>query len=391
MASILLFFARIPVLVLTVVTAMGTLGSTALTAQTYIASQSSSQAQFEVAEEQIRQRIDASVAQQAALELAITNAKALLDSSSGKTLDDSAREALKTAISDAELALQTAKTNVALAQTNLKQRRNDLAGFVFPWVIAGMASELNSASIMISDELAQVMNKVAEKTKAVGDAQTAWQAEQDRIAAEATAAAARAAAERAAAARAAAARSAANAAGASGATTPSAPSAPATAQAAAPVSPAFNAGTFLAGLAPNARVIWYPNVCEIVLQRVVYLCGFTTTPAIAPGTNDVRIYLDSTFTDRYANRVGQSVLVHEAAHARQYAKYGAAMLKSETTVPSWVFNIAGDPYAPIEFMAECATIAKLGYGTGTYIGGASGNYATSCTAAQLAEGALLWQ
>lgn len=205
MTGFLLLFARIPVLVLALVTGVGAIGSSALTVQAYTAAQETSQSQYAAAESEILARIDASVKQQAALELAIANAKALLDSSSGKTLDDTARAALNAAITDAQLQLQQATAQVAAAQENLQQHQAEMAGFVLPWTVAAVAQDISSAPVPTDNELALIVSGIGDKMKAVNDAQVAWQAEQDRIALEAArAAAARAAAARAAAERAAA-------------------------------------------------------------------------------------------------------------------------------------------------------------------------------------------
>lgn len=378
MSFILAFFARIPVLVLTGVTAVGLLGSSVLSVQAYTQAQSSSQVAYEQAASQIRARIDASVKQQAALELAISNAKALLDSSNGKTLDETTRAALNAAIADAQRALEQAAAQVVLAQSQLNADAAEQQGFVLPWQVSAAASELDAAPISADTELAQVVSGVGAKMKAVNEAQAAWQAEQDRIAAEAARAAA-AAAARAAAARAAAAAK--TLAESGGNTTSTSPAAPTTTQAAAPVSPNFSAENYIAAIAPNSYVVWVANMCANQYPgQNVYLCGYATVNLNGNNTDRVPITLDSTLADRYSNSVGVSVLVHEAAHARQWFKYG------RTIETAWTTSTGLTGRSAVEYMADCATIVKLGYGTGTYI-----PRGQTCSARDQTEAATFWR
>jgi hypothetical protein len=70
-------------------------------------------------------------------------------------------------------------------------------------------------------------------------------------------------------------------------------------------------------------------------------------------------------------------LVHEAAHARQWFKYGSTIIPAnEAYTPGIVGKDA------VEYMADCATIVKLGYSTNVYT--------RSCTQAQLDAAATIW-
>jgi len=87
------------------------------------------------------------------------------------------------------------------------------------------------------------------------------------------------------------------------------------------------------------------------------------------------------------NSIGISVLVHEAAHARQWFRYGNDIItesaKLTVNVPPsrrWPNGVTGKD--AVEYMADCMTIQNLGYSTGVYT--------RSCTAEQLEEARLTW-
>jgi hypothetical protein len=103
--------------------------------------------------------------------------------------------------------------------------------------------------------------------------------------------------------------------------------------------------------------------------------------------NPVRIELDSQLENIYVNVVGVTVLVHEAAHARQWFKYGGELISEmealTASVPAstrWPNGVSGTD--AVEYMADCMTIQKLGYSTGAYT--------RSCTAEQLSAAATIW-
>jgi hypothetical protein len=68
--------------------------------------------------------------------------------------------------------------------------------------------------------------------------------------------------------------------------------------------------------------------------------------------------------------------VHEAAHARQWFKYGSNIITANEGYTGLVGTIA------VERMADCATILKLGYSTNVYT--------SSCTPSELEAAATIW-
>lgn len=379
------WYRRVPVWVVAMVAVLGLVSSTALGMGAYADIQSQSQAALQQSVDDLQARIAEVQPQRDALVLAITNGKQLLADSSGKTLDDAARTALNSAVAQAEAALQQVDEQVTQAQQQLVALATQPASALqLPWETAALAQKISSVPTPEATSVALVVSGVGAQVKAVQSAQSAWQAEQERLAAEA-AAAARAAAARAAAARAAAAAQ--SLAQTGGAMTPSAPAPPSSLAVAAPVTPGFSAENYIAAIAPNAYVVWVANMCaQQYPGQNVYLCGYATVNLNGRNTDRVPITLDSTLADRYAPRVGLveqpglSVLVHEAAHARQWFKYGGNIESAWTTSTGLTGRSA------VEYMADCATIVKLGYGTGTYI-----PRGQTCSARDKAEAATLWQ
>jgi hypothetical protein len=90
----------------------------------------------------------------------------------------------------------------------------------------------------------------------------------------------------------------------------------------------------------------------------------------------VVVLLDEDHIDLYLTEIGLSILVHEAAHARQHVKYGTYLIRDNEIYTGLVGTAA------VEYMADCATIVKLGYSTGAYT--------QSCTPAQLEAAATIW-
>jgi hypothetical protein len=91
----------------------------------------------------------------------------------------------------------------------------------------------------------------------------------------------------------------------------------------------------------------------------------------------VIVELDESLVDYYLTSVGEYVLVHEAAHARQHLKYGTAIYSANESYT----GLIGD--AAIEYMADCATIFKLN--SNEY-----GSYTRSCTPEQFSAAASIW-
>jgi hypothetical protein len=231
-----------------------------------------------------------------------------------------------------------------------------------------------------------IVTRVSTLEKLVGNvqaAQASWQQEQDRIAAE-EAAAKVAAIERAL--REASSRE------VTDTTALAAP--PASSQpvvdSSTPTAGMLAVQSYILSLATNVTFLWDADLCE-----VGYVCG-RALPAPASNPLDffyasmgwsgppanseqahVFILLDSSFDDFYASTdVGRYILVHEAAHARQWLTYG----KDITSASEGQSGLTGVP--AIEYMADCATIVKLGYSMGAYT--------SECNAEQLSAAATIW-
>lgn len=357
-------------------------GSTAAWgSQAYVQSAESAQAQIEEKIAAGNEQIQALTERSSDLEIAIENASTIVNDSNGKVLDNASRQQLEKEIAQAKKTLAEQKRKLAILKKALSTTsESTLWEDLLPTLKQDRVETLLAFDKKQVAALADTVVALGNGIQQVQTAQAAWQAEQDRIAVEQAAAEAAAAAKVAAAARRAAAAQTIQASG--GETAPTAPQAPVTAAAAAPVSNSFDAAAYVVALAPNARVVWDDGVCERVLRQVVYLCGFALTNQNGTNTDPVYIYLDGLLRDRYANSVGISVLVHEAAHAKQFFKYGPAMLPNPTSAP---MSLGGR--LPIEWMADCATIAKLNYGTGSYVKYWDGE---RCTPEQMAEAATLW-
>lgn len=357
------FFRVIPVWVVALVTAMGMLASGALSAQAYVSWNEAAQQEWVVAQTEAESRIAAAATDRLTLEIAIANAQALLDSSNGKTLDDATRTALAAEIANAKAALKAANDQAALTQAQLDQQESQANDGAPIWQWLSMTNDARALTLPDPSSIAAVVSAVGTKMTAVKEAQTAWQAEEDRKAEEA-AAAARAAAARAAAARAAAERAAAQN---QIATTPVGQPLQTTTPP-APVA-GFTVESYIAALAPNAFVKWVTGLCQ-----PGYICGQALVGGVK--TTPVEIDLDAGLKSSYSTNVGRSVLVHEAAHARQWFTYVGNII----SVSEQQSGLVGKP--AVEYMADCATIGKYGRSTGAYT--------SSCTAAQLAAIASIW-
>ncbi len=345
-------------------------------ADTYTQMTTSAQSQISAEIAAGKEHVDSLTTRQADLELAIKNATAILDGSSGKVLDEASRQALEEEIATAEKTLQK-------QQRELTQLKRTLASFtqtnIWESLLPTLKQDRVQSELTIDQKqveaLANEVIALGQGIQEVQTAQAAWQAEQDRIAAEKAAAEKAAAEAAAAAARRAAQQKSLEQTG--GSTTPTAPAPPVTEAAAAPITQSFNVEAYVTALAPNSYIVWVDNMCANQFGPNVYVCGYATVNLRGSSTDQVPITLDSTLRDRYANSVGVSVLVHEAAHARQWWKYGPDIMTAyNALVPGQTGSM------PVEWMADCATIVKLGYSTGAYT--------RSCTAEQLAEAATLW-
>jgi hypothetical protein len=316
------------------------------------------------------------VREQSALALDIAAAESLLNESAGKTRDESARDKLAAAIATARTTLREQEERgreFAIALESAEQRQKNPS--LWPPDELAVAKNLGARATADSDALEGAVRALGATSKIVQSAQSAWQTEQDRVAA---AAAEAAAVEAAAAAEKAAAEEAARLAAprtitpvstvteSGGSTAPSAPAPPSE-----PIAPVagFDIEGYVAGLAPNSFISWVDALCA-----GYYVCGRAWVGGV--NATPVKIELDPALRDIYANPIGISVLVHEAAHARQWFYYGADIISANEALT----GLTGAP--AVEYMADCATIGKLGYSTGTYT--------SSCTPDQLAAAALIW-
>lgn len=342
----------------------------------YIASQESAQAQISDTIASGNERVQALTERAADLELAINNAQTVLSDSSGKVLDEATRQALEKSIAQAQQTLKFQKAQLLKLKASVASLKTaEPLDVLWPYGQQLRAEEVNSGDTSSIEALVKAVMALGEGIQSVQSAQAAWQTEQDRIAAEQAAAEAAAAAQAAAAARRAAQAQSLEQTG--GSTTPTAPAPPVTAAAAAPVTQGFSVEAYVTALAPNSYIVWEDGMCARQFGANVYLCGYATVNLNGSNTDRVPITLDSSLAERYSNSVGVSVLVHEAAHARQWWKYGPSIM---TAYNALVPGQSGS--MPVEWMADCATIVKLGYSTGSYT--------RSCTAEQLAEAATLW-
>ena len=342
----------------------------------YVATQSSAQSALLDSLATGKDKIDAVTERISDLELAIKNSQAILTDSNGKVLDEASRQALEKSIATAQATLKTQKAELAKLKAAVSSLKTPAPlDLLWPYGQEQRAQAVQESDKTKVDSIVKAVMALGRGIQDVQAAQTAWQAEQDRIAAEKAAAEAAAAAQAAVAARRAAQAKTLEQTG--GSTTPTAPAPPATAQAAAPVTQGFSAEAYVTALAPNSYIVWVNGMCTSQFGPNVYVCGYATVNLNGSNTDRVPITLDSSLTDRYANSVGISVLVHEAAHAKQWLKYGPSIM---TVYNALVPGQTGS--MPVEWMADCATIVKLGYSTGAYT--------RSCTAEQLAEAATLW-
>jgi hypothetical protein len=351
-------------------------GISALGYQTYAVVQSEAQTAMQEAIVTGHEELAFFLQQQGNLALAIGNAEQILNDSQGTTLDEVARKKLATVIANARAALRQQQESGRQFETTLaRAEQNPSDSFLWPPDELAAAKTLSESLSGDSETLLRAVQSLGTSMRAVKVAQVAWQTEQDRIAAAAAAAAAaeaEAAAEKAAAdaaARMAARRTIApvsTVTDSGGATAPSAPAPPA-----APIAPVkgFDIEGYVFALAPNSFISWVDGLCD-----GYYVCGRAWVGGVK--STPVRIELDPSLRDIYANRVGISVLVHEAAHARQWSYYGSEIISANEALTS----LSGPP--AVEYMADCATIGKLGYSTGTYT--------SSCSADQLDAAALIW-
>jgi hypothetical protein len=339
--------------------------------QQYTQAQISAAADAEFAVELAQLRIDEVSAALDDLELAIQNAEEIATQAVGQTLDEKDLEALLAEIEKAkEVWVEEATRQLELeaAVKALKQKINLTSSSETS--IATLLKSVNDAVSSNWDKMIVQVVSLGEKMNLVQAAQALWQEEQDKIAADKVAAAEAEEADRLARARTITPTSTLTDSG--GSTAPSAPAPPAEEVVVAPVEDGEYVAfitSYIAALAPNSFISWVPNLCD-----GYYVCGRAWVGGV--NSTPVRIELDPALEEIYVNSVGISVLVHEAAHARQWFKYGSNIITANEAYTGLVGTVA------VEYMADCATIVKLGYSTGVYTG--------SCTPSELEAAATIW-
>jgi hypothetical protein len=332
------------------------------------------------------QRIEDVTERLSELELAVQSAMEVEVGSQGRTLDEKDRDALIQEIEKAKetwVELKTKLLNLENAVDALK--RLQAPDGTFTDNVEPLIVEIKKAS---EGNWQLIVTRVSTLEKLVGNVQTAqasWQQEQDRIAAEESAAKV-AAIERAL--REASARE------VTDTTALAAP--PASSQpvvdSSTPTAGMLAVQTYILALATNVTILWDPDLCEVgfvcgralpapannPLDFFYASMGWTGAPTTSEHAH-VFILLDSSFDDFYASTdVGRYILVHEAAHARQWLTFGKDIVSaSEAQTES---GLTGVP--AIEYMADCATIVKLGYSMGAYT--------STCSGAELSAAATIW-
>ena len=339
--------------------------------ENYVQGQLSAAADAEFAVELAQLRIGEVSATLDDLEVAIQNANEIANEAVGQTLDGKDLESLVADIEKAKETWVKETTRLLELEAAVKALRQKLdQGASSGTAIANLVKTVNDAVSSDWGKIVVQIVSLGEKITSVQVAQALWKQEQEQISAERAEAEAAEEAERLARAKTITPVSTLTDSG--GSTAPSAPAPPAEEVVVAPVENGENLAfitSYIAALAPNSFISWVPSLCD-----GYYVCG----RAWVGGTNTtpVRIELDPALYDIYVNTVGISVLVHEAAHARQWFKYGSNIITANEGYTGLVGTIA------VERMADCATIVKLGYSTNVY--------ASSCTPSELEAAATIW-
>jgi hypothetical protein len=307
------------------------------------------------------------------LEQTIRDADQIAFEADGRTLDEQALEDLIAEIEDSKQVWVDQKTKLmkleAADQGLLELRQSDGRWTRDVVAFAEYIEEL------VNSDWTPVIAKISsilEKSSSTQAAQGLWLKEQDRIAAE------KAAAE--AAAKAAADELARKASEPTSLAAPEVEGVQCTKKSEAEYPAKKTVADYILAIAPNAITTWECDVCAPGT-----FCGRAYLPRLEsfyegpPQTTEhatVVVLLDEDHIDLYLSEIGLSILVHEAAHARQHVKYGTYLIRDNEIYTGLVGTAA------VEYMADCATIVKLGYSTGAYT--------QSCTPDQLEAAATIW-
>ena len=339
--------------------------------ENYIQGQISAAADAEFAVELAQLRIEEISATLDDLEVAIQNANEIATEAVGQTSDGKDLEALVAEIETAKEIWVKETTRLLELEAAVKalRQKTDL-GTSSGSAIATLVKSVNDAVSSNWGKIVVQIVSLGEKINSVQVAQALWQEQQEEISAEKAQAEAAEEAERLARAKTITPVSTLTDSG--GSTAPSAPAPPAQEVVVAEVQGGENLAfitSYIAALAPNSFISWVPSLCD-----GYYVCGRAWVGGV--NSTPVRIELDPALYDIYVNTVGISVLVHEAAHARQWFKYGSNIITANEGYTGLVGTIA------VERMADCATIVKLGYSTGVYT--------SNCTPSELEAAATIW-
>jgi hypothetical protein len=339
--------------------------------ENYIQGQISAAADAEFAVELAQLRIEEISATLDDLEVAIQNALEISTEAVGQTSDGKDLEALVADIEKAKELWVKETTRLLELEAAVKalRQKTDLETSSGT-AIATLVKSVNDAVSSNWGKIVVQVVSLGEKINSVQVAQALWQEQQEVVAAEKAEAEAAEEAERLARAKTITPVSTLTDSG--GSTAPSAPAPPAQEVVVAEVQGGENVAfitSYIAALAPNSFISWVPSLCD-----GYYVCGRAWVGGV--NSTPVRIELDPALYDIYVNTVGISVLVHEAAHARQWFKYGSNIITANEVYTGLVGTIA------VERMADCATIVKLGYSTNVYT--------SSCTPSELEAAATIW-
>jgi hypothetical protein len=338
------------------------------------------------------------------LELAIRNSEETVVNTDGQTLEEQERDDLVAEIEASKQVWVEQKTKLLELEAAVKSLKNQLAA----------ATPSRESLILLTREIIEIANSdwgpitnqvvaLGERIGSVETAQEAWKKEQDRIIAEKAAAdlakAEKEAAERAAAQLAEIERAAAESLARQATELILITAPPSSAQVVTDPNTLTDemlaVQSYILNLAGNITFLWDPDLCAIG-----YVCGqavpapykdpgdflyrddsvswgYTGAPRTAEHAH-VFVKLDNSFQSYYTStRLGRAILVHEAAHVRQWFKYGLDIISASEAISGRV----GIP--AVEYMADCATIALLGYSTGSYT--------RECTPSELEAAATIWQ
>jgi hypothetical protein len=307
------------------------------------------------------------------LEQTIRDADQIAYDAEGRTLDEEALKALVEEIEDSKQVWVDQKTKLLKLEAAVKALL-ELHQSDGKWPKDAVAYSQYIEELVTSDWTPVItkISSILEKSSSTQAAQGLWLKEQDRIAAE------KAAAE--AAAKAAADELARKSSEPTSLAAPEGTGVQCSIKTEAEYPAKKAVADYILAIAPNAITTWECDVCapgtfcgRAYLPR---LENFYEGPPQTAEHATVVVLLDEDHIDLYLTRIGLSILVHEAAHARQHLKYGTYLRSSNESYT----GLVGDP--AVEYMADCATIVKLGYSTGAYT--------SSCTPAQLEAAATIW-